>query len=185
MASQKQVAAIIVGILVIAFSLVVVFTLLPSGGPSASPSQPATPEQPEEVTQPSTPEQPEVTQPSTIRINLNLGEVELSGPYGFALEDGKINSPGPQIVVKVGDVIIISITNIGQLPHNFAIVAEPAEGADALFNSQIGSGSSPVVAGETGTVTFTIGQAGTYSYVCQVPGHATIFEMFGSFLVEE
>ena len=173
MASQKQVAAIIVGILVIAVSLVVVFTLLPSGGQSASPSQPSTPEQPED------------TQPSTIRINLNLGEVELSGPYGFALEDGQINSPGPQIVVKVGDVIIISITNIGQLPHNFAIVAEPAEGADALFNSQIGSGSSPVVSGETGTVTFTVGQAGTYSYVCQVPGHATIFEMFGSFLVEE
>ncbi len=173
MASQKQVAAIIVGILVIAVSLVVVFTLLPSGGPSASPSQP------------STPEQPEVTQPSTIRINLNLGEVELSGPYGFALEDGKINSPGPQIVVKVGDVIIITATNIGQLPHSFAIAAEAKEGADPLFNSQIGSGSSPVVAGETGTVTFTVGQAGTYSYICQVPGHATIFEMFGTFIVEE
>jgi len=184
MASQKQVAAIIVGILVIAVSLVVVFTLLPSGGPSASPSQPSTPEQPE-VTQPSTPEQPEVTQPSTIRINLNLGEVELSGPYGFALEDGKINSPGPQIVVKVGDVIIITATNIGQLPHSFAIAAEAKEGADPLFNSQIGSGSSPVVAGETGTVTFTVGQAGTYSYICQVPGHATIFEMFGTFIVEE
>lgn len=173
MTSQKQVAAIIVGVLVIAISLVVVIALLPSGGPSASPSQP------------STPEQPEAPQPSTIRINLNLGEVELSGPYGFALDDGKINSPGPQIVVKVGDVIIITATNIGQLPHSFAIAAEAKEGADPLFNSQIGSGSSPVVAGETGTVTFTVGQAGTYSYICQVPGHATIFEMFGTFLVEE
>ena len=130
-------------------------------------------------------EQPEAPQPSTIRINLNLGEVELSGPYGFALDDGKINSPGPQIVVRVGDVIIITATNIGQLPHSFAIAAEAKEGADPLFNSQIGSGSSPVVAGETGTVTFTVGQAGTYSYICQVPGHATIFEMFGTFLVEE
>nr|ABZ07724.1 putative copper binding protein, plastocyanin/azurin family protein [uncultured marine microorganism HF4000_ANIW141A21] len=172
MASQKQVAAIIVGVLVIAISLVVVIALLPSGGPSAPPSQP------------STPEQPEALQPSTIRINLNLGEVELSGPYGFALDDGKINSPGPQIVVKVGDVIIINVLNVGQLPHSFAIAAEAKEGADPLFNSQIGSGSSPVVAGETGTVTFTVGQAGTYSYICQVPGHATIFEMFGTFLVE-
>ena len=173
MASQKQVAAIIVGVLVIAISLVVVIALLPSGGPSAP------------APQPSTPEQPEAPQPSTIRINLNLGEVELSGPYGFALDDGKINSPGPQIVVKVGDIIIINVLNVGQLPHSFAIAAEAKEGADPLFNSQIGSGSSPVVAGETGTVTFTVGQAGTYSYICQVPGHATIFEMFGTFLVEE
>ncbi len=184
MTSQKQVAAILVGVLVIAISIVVVIALSPSGGTSASPSLPSTPEQPE-VPQPSTPEQPEVPQPSTVRINLNIGEVELSGPYGFALEDGKIDSPGPQIVVKVGDVIIISITNVGQLPHNFAVSAEATEGADALFNSQIGSGSSPVVSGESGTVTFTVGQAGTYSYICQVPGHATIFEMFGSFLVEE
>jgi len=173
MTSQKQVAAILVGALVLAISLVVVFTLLPSGGPSAT------------APQTSTPEQPEAPQPSTVRINLNLGEVELSGPYGFALGDGKIDSPGPQIVVKVGDIIIITVMNVGQLPHSFAIAAEAKEGADPLFNSQIGSGSSPVVAGEAGTVTFTVGQAGTYSYICQVPGHATIFEMFGEFLVEE
>ncbi|MCH8022780.1 MAG: hypothetical protein IH932_03450, partial [Thaumarchaeota archaeon] len=67
---------------------------------------------------------------------------------------------------------------------SFAIAAAAEEGADPLFNSQIGSGSSPVVSGESGTVTFTVTQAGTYSYICQVPGHATIFEMFGEFIVE-
>ncbi len=172
MTSQKQVAAILVGVLVIAISLVVVFTLLPSDGPSAP------------AAQPSTPEQPEAPPPTARQFNLNMGEVELAGPYGFALDAGNIDSPGPQIIVKVGDVITIIVTNSGQLPHNFAIAAEPAEGADALFSSQIGSGSSPLVPGDTGTVTFTVGQAGTFSYICQVPGHPTIFEMFGEFIVE-
>ncbi len=168
MTTQKQVAAILVGVLVLAISLVVVFTLLPTGGPSA-PTQTPTP-----TASPS----------SSIRINLNLGEVELSGPYGFALDDGSIISPGPRIVVKVGDTIIITVINTGQLPHTFAVATEVEEGANLLFNSQIGSGSSPLAAGETGTVTFTVNQAGTFSYICQVPGHPTIFEMFGEFIVE-
>lgn len=174
MTSQKQVAAIIVGILVLAISIFVVSTLLPTDRSSAPPPSTSAPEQPEA----------EAPKPSVIQINLNLGEIELAGPYGFALDDGKIISPGPKLVVKVGDIITISIFNSGQLPHSFAIAAAAEEGADPLFNSQIGSGSSPVVSGESGTVTFTVTQAGTYSYICQVPGHATIFEMFGEFIVE-
>ena len=51
------------------------------------------------------------------------------------------------------------------------------------MDSAIGSMSSALKAGESGSVTFTAGAPGSYYYICTIPGHA-LQGMQGNFIVE-
>jgi len=117
-------------------------------------------------------------------IGLIAGELRLDGPYGFGFDGGKLTSPGPTITVKAGQVVRVLLRNVGQLPHNFAVTDLLVEGAPSIWNSNIGSGASPVGANQTGYVTFRVETPGEYYYICQVPGHASLFKMYGRFVVE-
>jgi len=116
-------------------------------------------------------------------IRLTMGEVSLAGPYGFGLDGKDVTSPGPTITVKAGERIRVIITNVGQLPHNFAVAEFAVEGAPALWGSGIGTGAAPIDPNQTGSVVFRAERAGEYFYICQVPGHSGHFKMFGRFVV--
>jgi len=115
---------------------------------------------------------------------ITLIATETASEFLFGIEGQEPTTPGPEIKVKVGDIIKIILKNMGKIPHSFAITAEKKFDAAPLFNAAIGSGSSPLEAGKTGSITFKPNRPGEYYYICQVPGHIEL-GMWGRFIVEE
>jgi len=123
--------------------------------------------------------------PPVRQINIRGGELsDITPTYGFALGDGNLSSPGPTIILKVGQSVIVNFSNIGKIPHTFNIVGRAEEGTKSLWGAEIGNATSPINAGETVSVEFTPEQIGEFSYVCVVPGHISAFKMFGKLIVE-
>lgn len=116
---------------------------------------------------------PGVTTASTSsNVNITLYEGQVSSDlYGFGYSANSLESPGPTLTFKVGDVMNVTVTDVGQLPHNWAIVSANQTSAPVQFNAQIRSASSPLQQGDSGSVVFTVTKAGDFYYICQVPGH--------------
>lgn len=75
--------------------------------------------------------------------------------------------------VSAGDEVEVTLTNAGTLEHSWVLVGEGTDVATATDADAINSATTgTVAAGETGTVTFTAPDAGTYQFICTVPGHA-------------
>lgn len=78
-----------------------------------------------------------------------------------------------EYTVPAGQQITLNLTNSGALEHNFIILrkgvavtssANPVPAGDILFEAVVG-------AGQSGTFTFTLEEAGDYEVICSVPGH--------------
>lgn len=127
---------------------------------------------------PTTPPAP-MGQP-TVEVTLYGGEIVEGGTikFGFGLSKDEITTPGPTLRFKVGDVVKITFIVAGDIPHTFAIVGEPEEGARVLFNAKIGSPTNPILPGDEGSIVFKAEKAGTFYYICTIPGHV-LRGMFG------
>ena len=127
---------------------------------------------------------PGVTNTSTTpNVNITLYEGAVSSNlYGFGYSANNLVSPGPTLTFKVGDIVNVTVTDVGQLPHNWAIVSTNQTSAPVQFNAQIRSASSPLQHGESGSVVFTVTKAGDYYYICQVEGHVDL-GMWGKVVV--
>ena len=115
------------------------------------------------------------------QVSLYAGEINTS-QYGFGDSASTIKTPGPTLTFTPGETVTVTLHNVGTMPHNFAIVTSKSDTTAVLWNAQIGSTSNPVSPGSSGSITFTVGNAGTYTYICQVDGHAAL-GMFGSVVV--
>lgn len=102
------------------------------------------------------------------------------GFNGIAGEAGA----NPEIVVNVGDTVVIKAVNGGKMPHAFGVVSNPEDPNAIVFNAAFKSASDPMKRGEEGTVTFTPTKEGEYFYICTVPGHS-ILGMQGKFIVKK
>ena len=117
------------------------------------------------------------------QITLYAGEVN-SSQYGFGNSASTITSnPGPTLTLTSGDTVTITVHNSGTMNHNFAIVDAKSATATVLWNAQIASGSNGIAVGSSGQVTFTVGNAGNYYYICQTDGHVTL-GMWGNVVVQ-
>jgi cytochrome c oxidase subunit 2 len=116
-----------------------------------------------------------------VMIDLYAGELS-NTQYGFGNSSTTITSPGPSFTVQVNDTVMVTFHNVGNMPHSFAVVDSLGSNYNILFNSSIGSGSSPIPSSGTASVTFVASQAGTYYYICTVPGHEAL-GMWGNFTV--
>jgi plastocyanin len=127
---------------------------------------------------------PSVTTTNTSpNVNVTLYEGAISSSlYGFGYSANSLVSPGPTLTFKVGDVVKLTVTDVGQLPHNWAIVSTNQTSAPVQFNAQIRSASSPLQHGESGSVVFTVTKAGDYYYICQVQGYEDL-GMWGKVVV--
>lgn len=67
-------------------------------------------------------------------------------------------APATMSVTK-GDTVKVTFTNNGKYPHNFTITDLNVQG-------------KTIQPGESDTVTFTADKAGSFKYICSVPGHA-------------
>jgi uncharacterized cupredoxin-like copper-binding protein len=115
------------------------------------------------------------------QMTLYAGQVSTTS-YGFGLTS-TVSSPGPQITLTSGKTYTMTVNNVGTMPHNWAIVNAKATNAQVLWSAQIGSAANPIATGSSGSVTFTAGAAGTYYYICQIPGHVDL-GMWGTVVVQ-
>jgi plastocyanin len=77
-------------------------------------------------------------------------------------------SPSVTLTFTVGQIVTITLHNVGESPHNWAIVDAKSSSAIVLWSSQIGNISNPVMPGGSASVTFSVGTAGSYYYISQV-----------------
>ena len=118
----------------------------------------------------------------TVTVTLYAGEISGS-TYGFGDSPNNLTSPGPPLRFKTSDVVNLTVVNVGNMPHAFAVVNAPRTGATVLFNAEIASASNPLQKGQQGTVIFAPNSPGSqYYYICPVPGHAES-GMYGSIIV--
>jgi uncharacterized cupredoxin-like copper-binding protein len=118
----------------------------------------------------------------TPTVNIVLYEGEISTiKYGFGNTSTTLTSPGPTLRFNLTDVVNITVVNVGSMPHAFAITNAPKTGATVLFGAEIGA-SSYLEPGKQGTVIFTPNNAGSFYYICTVPGHAEV-GMYGSVVI--
>ena len=82
--------------------------------------------------------------------------------------------PGPALTFTSGEQVTVTLHNAGTMPHNFAIVNAKSSTATVLWSAQINSASNGVAPGSSSSVTFTVGDAGSYYYICQVDGHVAL-----------
>lgn len=113
------------------------------------------------------------TTPSGNYVDIYAGEVN-SSTYGFGNSANRITSPGPTLTFTAGQTVTVTLHNAGTMPHNFAIVDSKSSTATVLWNAKIQSSSNPVNPGSTASVTFTVGSAGSYYYICQVDEHVSL-----------
>lgn len=104
---------------------------------------------------------------------LYAGQISLT-EYGFGNNSSDIISPGPTLNFTVGQIVNMTVYNVGTMGHNWALTALNATNAKVLFGAQIDSGSIPIPVNETGSVVFKVTKAGDYYYICQVPGHVDL-----------
>ena len=102
--------------------------------------------------------------------------------YGFGNSATAITSPGPTITFNVGDVVNMTVFNVGTMPHNWALTSSNATSATVLFGAQIDSGSIPIAVNGTASVVFKVTKSGDFYYICQVPGHVQL-GMWGNVVV--
>jgi uncharacterized cupredoxin-like copper-binding protein len=75
--------------------------------------------------------------------------------------------------VPAGSEVTVTLNNTGALEHSWTLVGNDADVATVTDADAINSASTGTVAGgASDTLTFTAPAAGTYTYVCTVPGHA-------------
>ena len=93
--------------------------------------------------------------------------------------------PGPEIRVREGDTVILTIVNLNQLSHTLHLHGDPGkvawedDGVDYMTQF-------PIEQGEEYTYTFADLEPGTFWYHCHVDGsHHIDFGMYGAFIVEE
>jgi len=116
-----------------------------------------------------------------VTVTLYAGQVSLTA-YGFGNSSTSITSPGPTLTFKVGDVVNMTVFNVGTMPHNWALVTTNQTSAPVLFGAQIDSGSVPLQMNQTGSVVFRVTKSGNFDYICQVPGHVQL-GMWGSVVI--
>ncbi len=105
-----------------------------------------------------------------VHVSLKFVESPDFKNYGF---NAPIGSQGanPEIDVNPGDKIDFDVTNGGKSFHAFAVTASSSGPGPAIDGTTIGTADSPMKPGEHGIVSFVPGSAGTYYYICAVPGH--------------
>ena len=120
-----------------------------------------------------------------LKIDLIGGEFD--SMFGFGNPQTSIGSPGPEILVKQGQAVRVTLLNVGEIPHTFQIVEENwfenKLNAVAVFGAKIGSNTTPLNPGKAGTTTFLADKTGTFQYICTIPGHADR-GMIGTIIVE-
>jgi uncharacterized cupredoxin-like copper-binding protein len=116
--------------------------------------------------------QPKAVLTPNVTVTLYAGEIN-SNEYGFGFAANSLTAPGPTLTFKVGDVVKVTVHNVGTLPHSFEINTQNTTKGQALFSSEINPGTF-ISPGKSASIVFKVTEAGEFYYICPVPGHAEL-----------
>jgi len=108
-----------------------------------------------------------------VTFTLTLSDSGASG--GWAIYNGTVKND--TLVVHLNDRVKVTVTNVGDAPHNFGI--HDMMGMEPFPDAEI---DTLLTTGQSASATFTADQAGTFMYVCMVAGHDDL-GMRGLFIV--
>jgi len=118
----------------------------------------------------------------TIQVNLSFMESPDFKVYAFNALSG--DAKNPTINANVGDKIVFDVKNDGKSFHAFAVTDSDTGPGPAIDGTTIGTADNPMKPGKSGEVNFVPSKAGTYYYICAVPGHREL-GMEGKIIVAE
>jgi nitrite reductase (NO-forming) len=97
-----------------------------------------------------------------------------SGPTALSFEGNDTFQFNPSsATVSSGAEVEVTLTNVGALEHSWVLIGSDTDAATATDAEAIsGATTGAVPGGQTGEVTFTAPSAGSYQFICTVPGHA-------------
>jgi len=156
------VVIIVIGVL--SYELTLPTSPSPSSSPTASPTASPSPSTSPTPTPSSSPSG------TTIDLTLYAGAVS-SSTFGYGNTTNTIQSPGPTLNLKSGQSYNMTVYNVAtNMLHSWEIVSTKAVSESPMFGAGIDV-DSYIQPGESGSVTFTPDQTGSFYYVCTVPGH--------------
>lgn len=117
------------------------------------------------------PQQNAMPVPGTTGVTETVVGDTLKEGKNFTLDSFEFGYDQKSITVKKGDTVTITLTNSGNMPHDW-IIDEFAVQTKQITN------------GQTDSVTFVADKAGTYEYYCSVGKHRQN-GMVGKLVVEE
>jgi len=118
----------------------------------------------------------------TVPVNLSFMESPDFKVYAFNALSG--DAKNPTINANVGDKIVFDVKNDGKSFHAFAVTDSDTGPGPAIDGTTIGTADNPMKPGKSGEATFVPSKAGTYYYICAVPGHREL-GMEGKIIVAE
>lgn len=166
-------AVVIVVIIIVVGVLSYELTLpkTPSSSPTPSPT-PTTSTSPSPGASP-TPTPSSTPSGTTIDLTLYAGSVS-SSTFGYGDSANSIQSPGPTLNLKSGQTYNMTVYNAAtNLAHSWEIVSTKAVSESPMFGAGIAI-NTYIQPGQSGSVTFTPDQTGSFYYVCTVPGHIAL-----------
>jgi len=104
-----------------------------------------------------------------VEENLSFMESPDFKVYAFNALSG--NDKNPDIHAHVGDKIVFHVKNAGKSFHAFAVTDSATGPGPAIDGTTVGTADEPMKPGSSGDATFVPAKAGTYYYICAVPGH--------------
>jgi plastocyanin len=119
----------------------------------------------------------------TVYVTLYGGLNTIRNEFGFSNTSAAlIDSPGPTLTFKVGDVVKLTFINADPDPnyeHNWAMIDARTKTAGIVFNAQ----TKPVPGGSNESTIFTVSRAGNYFYACNLPNGDIAWGMWGNVVV--
>jgi len=105
----------------------------------------------------------------TVDVNLSFMESSDFKVYAFNALSG--DAKNPTVKASVGDKIVFHVKNDGKSFHAFAVTDSDTGPGPAIDGTTIGTADNPMKPHASGEATFVPSKAGTYYYICAVPGH--------------
>jgi len=105
----------------------------------------------------------------TVEVNLSFMESPDFKVYAFNALSG--TGKNPDVHAHVGDKIIFHVKNDGKSFHAFAVTDSATGPGPAIDGTEVGTADNPMKPKASGDATFVPSKAGTYYYICAVPGH--------------
>jgi plastocyanin len=84
-------------------------------------------------------------------------------PRAIVIEAAEYSFTPNTFTAPIGEVLTFEILNTGTLEHNF-VVLDP-------LGVEVARTSAPITVGGMGSVELQVAEAGTYTIVCDIPGH--------------
>lgn len=104
-------------------------------------------------------------------VDVNLAFMESPDFKVYAFNALSGTDKNPDVHAHVGDKIVFHVTNKGKSFHAFAVTDSPTGPGPAIDGTTVGTADEPMKPGSSGDATFIPSKAGTYYYICAVPGH--------------